>query len=103
MVPAVPAVGISPAFMIAAMEGSSVEGSQTFAWPWKLHQAEALGRNGLQAQNSVEDCAAIVHFCASGTCEAAAVGMSALKSPPTICAVGTIGLKILSVLNRNPA
>ena len=65
-----------------------VEGSQTLAWPWKSHQAVAFGRNGLQAQNCVEDCAAIVHFRLSGTCEAVAVGMFAVKSPPTIACAG---------------
>ena len=84
---------MSPAFMIAEMDGSKVEGSQTLAWPWKLHHAEAFGRNGLQAQNSVEDCAAIVHFWLSGTCEAAAVGMSAVKLPPTIACARDDGVE----------
>src|SRR5581483_2234378 len=103
IVPLEPAVGIRLAFMIAMMDGSKVDGSQTFGWPLKSHHADAFGRNGLHAQNNVDDCAAMVHFWLSGTWDEAAVGMLAVKLPATIAALGTIGLKMFAVMNRNPA
>ena len=88
--------GIRPFFTMASIEGSKVDGSQTFGCPLKSHHAEALGRKGLQAQNCVDDCSAMVHFRLSATCEEAAVGMFSVKLPASIFALGTVGAKMLS-------
>ena len=61
----------------------------------------AFGRYGLQAQNLVDDWAATVHFALSAG--AVPVGVFSVKLPCSIAALGTVGLKMLSEMKRNPA